>query len=170
MVYFLSQATEGKALLLPEEIAAIHTGFLQGSLPAPYDDGEDAVPEELFRRYTDTDSRPLTPAPTLASIMTKGSLRRCVTPDPIPTHILNPTRERTILLLDLRRSHSQDIMSWQGLGLPATSTFHPLSRDISPVQTDQDEHVPQKKKISVKKKGAVSGKTEESDKSVHQKV
>ncbi|PNF19869.1 hypothetical protein B7P43_G12522 [Cryptotermes secundus] len=165
-----SWATEGKALLLPEEIAAIHAGFLQGSLPAPYDDVEDAVPEELFRPYTDTDSRPLTPAPTLASIMTKGSLRRCVTPDPIPTHILNPTRERTVLLLDLRRSHSQDILSWQGLGLPATSAFHSLSRDVSPVEIGQDEHVPQKKKISVKKKGAVSGKIEENDKSVHQKL
>jgi hypothetical protein len=103
--------------------------------------------------------------------MTKGSLRRCVTPDPITTHILNPTRERTVLLLDLRRSHSQDILSWQGLGLPATSAFHPLSRNISPVQTGQDEQVPQKKKkISIKKKGAVSGKTEENDKSVHEKV
>jgi hypothetical protein len=166
----LCQATEGKALLLPDEIAAIHTGFLLGSLPAPYDDGEDAVPEELFRRYTDTDSRPLTPAPTLASIMTRGSLRRCVTPDPIPTHILNPTRERTVLLLDLRRSHSQDILSWQGLDVPATSTFQPKSRNLSPVQTGQDVHIPQKKKISIKKKGAVNEKTEENDKHINQKV
>lgn len=166
----MSQATEGKALLLPEEIAAIHSGFLRGPLPALYDDGEDAVPEELFRRYTDTDSRPLTPAPTLASIMTRGSLRRCVTPDPIPTHILNPTRERTILLLDLRRSHSQDVLSWQGLDVPATSTFQPQSRNLSPVQRGQDFHISQKKKLCIKKKGAISGKTEENGKSVNQKV
>lgn len=34
---------------------------------------DDAVPEELFRKYTDTDSRPLTPAPTVASMITKAS-------------------------------------------------------------------------------------------------
>jgi len=33
----------------------------------------DSVPEELFRRYTETDSRPITPAPTVASIVTRSS-------------------------------------------------------------------------------------------------
>lgn len=66
------------------------------------------VPEELFRRYTDTDSRPLTPTPTLASVMTRiPGGRRCVTPDPVPL----PTQERTLLVLDLRRSHSQETLS-----------------------------------------------------------
>jgi len=168
---FVSQATEGKALLLSEEMAAIHAGLLQGSLPTPYDDEDDAVPEELFRRYTETDSRPLTPAPTLASVMTKGSVRRCVTPDPIPTHILNPARERTLLVVDLRRSHSQDTISWQGLSLPTSSTLKPLTRNTTPVQkTDQNVYVPQKNKIGVKKKGAVSQKIEENDKNANQKV
>lgn len=56
-------------------------------------------------RYTETDSRPLTPAPTIASNYTKASTsRRCVTPDPITT---SQFKEKTQLILDLRRSHSQ---------------------------------------------------------------
>ncbi|XP_049798485.1 ensconsin [Schistocerca nitens] len=53
----------------------------EGRAALAYGDGEAAVPEELFRRYTDTDSRPPTPAPTLASAGARGSGRRCVTPD-----------------------------------------------------------------------------------------
>ncbi|XP_021942115.1 uncharacterized protein LOC110841103 isoform X2 [Zootermopsis nevadensis] len=161
-----SWATEGKALLLPEEVTAIRSGFL----PAKYDNGEDDVPEELFRRYTDTDSRPLTPAPTLESVMTKGSLRRCVTPDPIPTHILNPTRERTLLVLDLRRSHSQDTLSWCGLSFPTTTTMQPLTKNTSLVQTGQNFHLPIKKKNNVKKKGALSAKTAENDRCTNNKL
>ncbi|PSN51473.1 hypothetical protein C0J52_00707 [Blattella germanica] len=141
-----SWAAEGKALLLPEELAAIRVGLLQGSFPPPYDDGEDAVPEELFRRYTDTDSRPLTPAPTLASITTKGSGRRCVTPDPVPT----PARERTLLVLDLRRSHSQDALGRVGITAP----------DM-PAPDPQTTATP-KKKTNLKKKPAPSPKPEES--------
>ncbi|VVC90824.1 unnamed protein product [Leptidea sinapis] len=40
----------------------------------------DIVTEDMFRRYTETDSRPHTPAPTLASGKSRGS-RRCLTPD-----------------------------------------------------------------------------------------
>jgi hypothetical protein len=166
----VSQATEGKTLLLTKENAAIDKGLFQGSVPVQYDDGEDAVPEELFRRYTDTDSRPLTPAPTLASVMTRGSVRRCVTPDPIPTHILSPARQRTVLVLDLHRSYSQDTLSWQGFSLPTKTSLQPLNRNTSPVQAGQDLQVPQKKKISVKKKGALSPKNEENDRSVNEKV
>lgn len=73
------------------------------------EDPEDLVPEELFRRYTETDSRPITPTPTLASVMTRIPRgRRCVTPDPPP---VMPTQERTLLVLDLRRSHSQETLS-----------------------------------------------------------
>lgn len=147
-------------------MTAIRSGFL----PAKYDNGEDDVPEELFRRYTDTDSRPLTPAPTLESVMTKGSLRRCVTPDPIPTHILNPTRERTLLVLDLRRSHSQDTLSWCGLSFPTTTTMQPLTKNTSLVQTGQNFHLPIKKKNNVKKKGALSAKTAENDRCTNNKV
>lgn len=161
----MSQATEGKAFLYPEEVAAIRTCLF----PAPYDDGEDTVPEELFRRYTDTDSRPLTPAPTLASVMTKGSVRRCVTPDPIPTHILNPTPERKHLVLDLRRSHSQDTLSWHGFSLPATTTLQPATRNTS-VQTNQNLHASVKKKTSVKKKETLSAKAEDNDRCANQKV
>lgn len=59
-----------------------------------------AVPEELFRKYTETDSRPLTPAPTLASGPT--ALTGRVAQDDLPT-TCNP-RERTTLVLDLRTS------------------------------------------------------------------
>lgn len=166
----MSQTTDGKTLLLPKENAAIDVGLLQGSVSAPYDDGEDAVPEELFRRYTDTDSRPLTPAPTLASVMIRGSVRRCVTPDPIPTHILSPARQRTVLVLDLHRSYSQDTLSWQGFSLPSKTSLQPLNRNTFPVQAGDDLQVPQKKKINDKKKGALSSKNEESDRNVNEKV
>jgi hypothetical protein len=170
MFCLVSQATEGKTVLLTKENAAVDNDLFRGSVAAPYDDGEDAVPEELFRRYTDTDSRPLTPAPTLASVMTRGSIRRCVTPDPIPTHTLSPARQRTVLVLDLHRSYSQDTLSWQGFSLPTKTSLQPLNRTISPVQVGEELQVPQKKKINVKKKGAVSPKNEESDRSVNEKV
>ncbi|XP_066995852.2 uncharacterized protein [Anabrus simplex] len=150
-----SWANEGKALLLPDELAAIRAGVLQGSHRHAYEDGEDTVPEELFRRYTDTDSRPLTPAPTLASVMTRGSGRRCVTPDPIPTHCLNPTRERTLLVLDLRRSHSQDTLSWHGTNTTPTTVLQPPSKSISP--SSSSHLTPRKKKCSPRKKSQTPG-------------
>ncbi|XP_055591333.1 uncharacterized protein LOC129743372 [Uranotaenia lowii] len=72
------------------------------------------VPEEFFRRYTDTDSRPLTPTPTVASGRTRASVggshltRRCVTPEPQTQNL----QERKQLILDLRRSHSQETLYW----------------------------------------------------------
>ncbi|XP_058465009.1 uncharacterized protein LOC131438772 [Malaya genurostris] len=72
------------------------------------------VPEEFFRRYTDTDSRPLTPTPTVASGRTRASIggshmtRRCVTPEPQTQNL----QERKQLILDLRRSHSQETLYW----------------------------------------------------------
>lgn len=75
----------------------------------------DHVPEEFFRRYTDTDSRPLTPTPTVASGRTRASVvggshltRRCVTPEPQTQNL----QERKQLILDLRRSHSQETLYW----------------------------------------------------------
>jgi len=59
-----------------------------------------AVPEELFRKYTETDSRPLTPAPTLASGATALTGRAAL--EDLPA-TCNP-RERTTLVLDLRTS------------------------------------------------------------------
>lgn len=81
--------------LLAEEIAAIRANLQDTDTPRQVE----SVPEELFRRYTDTDSRPLTPAPTLASAATHASgSRRCFTPE----------LRKTQLVLDLRRSHSQE--------------------------------------------------------------
>lgn len=56
------------------------------------------VPEELFRKYTETDSRPPTPAPTLAS--GPALTNRATTQEDLPA-TCNP-RERTTLVLDLR--------------------------------------------------------------------
>jgi len=116
--YIFYQATEGKALLLPEEMEMIRTSLLAvgagggggeaaaGNVGGGGGDGYNAeltasaVPEELFRKYTETDSRPLTPAPTLASGPT-ALTGRAVQEDLPAT--CNP-RERTTLVLDLRAS------------------------------------------------------------------
>lgn len=67
-------------------------------------------PEDYFH-YADSDSRPLTPTPTIISNRTRISQnsylfhrRRCHTPDPVNTC----ANERKQLVLDLRRSHSQE--------------------------------------------------------------
>lgn len=66
-----------------------------------------AVPEELFRKYTETDSRPLTPAPTLASGPT--ALTGRAVQEALPA-TCNP-RERTTLVLDLRaNSQNQQVV------------------------------------------------------------
>lgn len=94
------------------------------------------IPEEFFKRYTGSDSRPLTPTPTVASGRTRVSTgshanaRRCFTPDPVNSC----AKERKQLILDLRfvthfflsgrtdveflcfifgrRSHSQETLFW----------------------------------------------------------
>ncbi|XP_046596575.1 uncharacterized protein LOC107221273 [Neodiprion lecontei] len=117
-------ATEGKALLLPAEMELIRATLLAGGRSqsgnrrisrgiadhaAP---DATAVPEELFRHYAETDSRPLTPTPTLAS----GPALCVTSPDPPAVH----PRERTTLVLDLRaNSQEQDIetLSWHALSL-----------------------------------------------------
>ncbi|XP_063708383.1 uncharacterized protein LOC134837009 [Culicoides brevitarsis] len=94
------------------------------------------VPEEFFRRYTDTDSRPLTPTPTMVSGKTRPNqgvnstfnTRRCVTPEPVSSHV----KERKQLILDLRRSHSQDVF--------AVSDLSPTQlQDTFGVWTQQEE-------------------------------
>lgn len=84
------------------------------------------VPEEFFRRYTGSDSRPMTPTPTVASGRTRTSTgshahgaggaaataaatRRCFTPDP---GVHGGAQMRQHLVLDLRRSHSQETLYW----------------------------------------------------------
>lgn len=66
-----------------------------------------------YFHYAHSDSRPLTPTPTIASNRTRTSQnsfnlfhrRRCHTPDPVNT---GAVEQRTQLVLDLRRSHSQE--------------------------------------------------------------
>lgn len=88
----------------------------------------DNIPEDLFRRYTDTDSRPLTPTPTVTSIHTRTSAgsflnnRRCITPELGKTDII----KRKKIILDLRKSHSQETLYWK----PAS--------DLSSGLTDQE--------------------------------
>ncbi|KAF7989052.1 hypothetical protein HCN44_007362 [Aphidius gifuensis] len=82
-----SWANEGKALLLPDEMELIRATLIAGgTIKTPIKNDNinieikttttttaatttmtTTVPEELFRKYTETDSRPLTPTPTLAS-------------------------------------------------------------------------------------------------------
>lgn len=66
---------------------------------------------DFYHHYAGSDSRPLTPTPTVISNRTRisnGSIlfhaRRCHTPDPVDTC----ATERKQLVLDLRRSHSQE--------------------------------------------------------------
>lgn len=87
-----------------------HTDFNTTDIADP-----NLIPDEFFRRYTGSDSRPLTPTPTVASGRTKTSAssyyyqaRRCFTPDPIK----NSDHERKQIVLDLRRSHSQETLFW----------------------------------------------------------
>ncbi|XP_077263762.1 uncharacterized protein LOC143898277 [Temnothorax americanus] len=136
-------ATEGKALLLPEEMEMIRTSLLAvgagggggeataGNVGGGGGDGDgynaemtaSAVPEELFRKYTETDSRPLTPAPTLASGPTALTGRPAQEDLPVTC---NP-RERTTLVLDLRTSSQNqqvenETFSWHALTLELPPT------------------------------------------------
>ncbi|XP_057667786.1 uncharacterized protein LOC130900879 [Diorhabda carinulata] len=112
----------------------------------------ESVPEELFRRYTDTDSRPQTPAPTLISGITRLSTsRRCITPDPLPS---SQVKEKTRLVLDLRRSHSQDHLSIYGSSPfyqepPLIRIQQALSRSAS---LDDEKHVESQKLMAVSNK------------------
>lgn len=79
---------------------------------SPNDDPQ-KLSDDYFH-YADSDSRPLTPTPTPTIISNRtrvsqssylfGHRRRCHTPDPVNTC----ANERKQLVLDLRRSHSQE--------------------------------------------------------------
>ncbi|XP_022233757.1 uncharacterized protein LOC111081908 isoform X2 [Drosophila obscura] len=73
----------------------------------------DNIPEDLFRRYAETDSRPMTPTPTVTSIHTRTSVgsfyRRCITPE----WGKHENIKRKKIILDLRRSHSQETLYWK---------------------------------------------------------
>ncbi|XP_043504945.1 uncharacterized protein LOC122525966 isoform X2 [Polistes fuscatus] len=130
-------ASEGKALLLPEEMEMIRARLLaagRGGIvmnSANLDTKEInidtlTVPEELFRKYTETDSRPPTPAPTLVSVQAAAVSCRPLQNAPPPI-IYNP-RERTTLVLDLRTNSqphlSNDTLTWHALTLEVL----PISR------------------------------------------
>ncbi|KAL0121012.1 hypothetical protein PUN28_008622 [Cardiocondyla obscurior] len=157
-------ATEGKALLLPEEMEMIRTSLLAvgasggggeaGNVGGSGGDGHNtemtasAVPEELFRKYTETDSRPLTPAPTLASGPT-ALTGLTATQEDLPV-TCNP-RERTTLVLDLRASSQNqqvenETFSWHALTLelPPTPRKNEIfvSRPISRPQHSLPAPVP----------------------------
>ncbi|XP_050585967.1 uncharacterized protein LOC126920083 [Bombus affinis] len=123
-------ATEGKALLLPEEMDMIRANLV--ATCSATDVGENTgnevtndaptVPEELFRKYTETDSRPLTPAPTLAS-------GPALTNRPIQEEhpVTCDLRERITLILDLRtnsrKQMENETLSWHALTLEPPPTY-----------------------------------------------
>lgn len=83
------------------------------------------VPEEFLRRFTNTDSRPMTPTPTVLSNKTHSSSmvrysRRCVTPE--PQNVYETEKKR--IILDLRRSHSQETMYWNASSEFSASGHH----------------------------------------------
>ncbi|CAK1551278.1 unnamed protein product [Leptosia nina] len=96
-------ALEGKGHHFQEDLSKFQDQADKEKNRTPHD----IVTEDMFRRYAETDSRPLTPAPTLASGKSRGS-RRCLTPD--------QPREKTTIILDLRRSHSQETLYYHGYG------------------------------------------------------
>lgn len=105
----------------------------------------DRIPDEFYQRFTGSDSRPLTPTPTVASQRTRGSVgsqlvfhtRRCLTPDPVNSSCVG---ERKQIILDLRRSHSQETLFWNASSElsvpPSTTTAQKLNaketRTVSP--------------------------------------
>lgn len=80
-----------------------------------YHEITDNIPEDLMRRYAETDSRPISPSPTVTSIRTKTSAgsylnpRRCITPE----FGNSEQHKRKKIILDLRRSHSQETLYWK---------------------------------------------------------
>lgn len=111
---YTTQATEGKTLLLPEEMDMIRASLVAagnnatdvgGNTAAELINDASAVPEELFRKYTETDSRPLTPAPTLAS---GPPLTNRPTQEEFP--VTCDPRERTTLILDLRANSQKQMV------------------------------------------------------------
>ncbi|XP_045448062.1 uncharacterized protein LOC123656419 [Melitaea cinxia] len=100
---------EGKGHYLQEDLTKFQDQNEKEKNRTPHD----IVTEDMFRRYTETDSRPHTPAPTLASGKSRGS-RRCLTPD--------QPHQRTTIVLDLRRCHSQETLYYHGYATSEMTT------------------------------------------------
>ncbi|XP_014205554.1 uncharacterized protein LOC106637326 [Copidosoma floridanum] len=103
---------EGKALLLPGDVELIRAGLRPvPRQTAEHDDALDAtqVPEELFRHYTETDSRPTSPQPGVAPNVAR------------PVDTVAPEPPRPTLVLDLRASSHEvqenETLSWHALTL-----------------------------------------------------
>ncbi|XP_038220672.1 uncharacterized protein LOC119838675 [Zerene cesonia] len=105
---------EGKSHYFQEDLSKFQDQIDKEKNRTPHD----IVTEDMFRRYTETDSRPLTPAPTLASGKSRGS-RRCLTPD--------QPRQKTTIVLDLRRSHSQETLYYHGYTTSEMTVAHTTS-------------------------------------------
>lgn len=105
------------------------------------------IPEDLFRRYTDTDSRPLTPSPTVTTIRTRTSpgsflnSRRCITPELGIDEII----ERKKIILDLRRSHSQETLYCKPLSEVSKRTIGESKAQIHQLSETNDKKSKQQK-------------------------
>ncbi|KAI9588054.1 hypothetical protein GQX74_003900 [Glossina fuscipes] len=124
------------------------------------------IPEDLFRRYTDTDSRPLTPTPTVTSVHTRTSAgsflnnRRCITPEFSKTEII----KRKKLILDLRKSHSQETLYWKPTSDFSYSTLSVNTEEMQKARSAGalEEHKSKKPKMEETKrpKSCLAGTTE----------
>lgn len=80
-------------------------------------ESDDQIPDEFYERFAgNNDSRPQTPTPSSLSTKTRISgnsvllqPRRCLTPDPLQCDVLNSRKQ---IVVDLRRSHSQETLYW----------------------------------------------------------
>ncbi|CAL7933188.1 unnamed protein product [Xylocopa violacea] len=142
-----SWASEGKALSLLEETDMTKTNLLDANgitnmhrnLGADVTNDASTVPEELFRKYTETDSRPLTPAPTLISVVGPAVTNR-PTQKEFPV-ICNP-QQRTMLVLDLRTNlQENETFTWHALTLEPPPTYRKTEIFISkPISRCTSEH------------------------------
>ncbi|OAD55044.1 hypothetical protein WN48_05617, partial [Eufriesea mexicana] len=145
-----SWATEGKTLLLTEEIDMIRANLIAAgnAVNIGCNTGIEiineaaTVPEELFRKYTETDSRPLSPALTLAN---GPALTNRPTQEEFP--VTCKQRQRTTLILDLRtnsrKQMENETFTWHALTLEPPPTYRkteifvskPILRCMSKHQT-----------------------------------
>ncbi|CAK9795841.1 hypothetical protein ANTQUA_LOCUS512 [Anthophora quadrimaculata] len=143
-----SWATEGKSLLLSEEMDMIRANLVAAgtvvdvsrNIGTEVTNDAATVPEELFRKYTETDSRPLTPTPTLAS---GATLTNRPAQEEFPVNC-NP-RERTTLVLDLRANSKKQLenetFTWHALTLEPAPTHRKTEIFISkPISRRTSEH------------------------------
>lgn len=102
-----------------------------------------------MRRFAETDSRPISPSPTITSIRTKTSAgsylnpRRCITPELGKAEQNN----RKKIILDLRRSHSQETLYWKA---PSEASQVFVDSEITSSCNEAKRQSPQKSVEKVK--------------------